>query len=59
VILAMLQGTETPCVVKGSTVEDTGVASSPNRQWVIKNDKDEIVGRFRWESVTGWWKGDE
>ncbi len=59
-ICIMLQGSDHPCVVNGAKVQDTGLHGNPQgRQLVVKNDKDEIVGEFRWESVAGWWKDDE
>jgi hypothetical protein len=57
-ICVMLKGTEKPCIVNGSDIQE-GTGPLGNRVWVVKNDKNEIVGTFHWDAVLGWWKGEE
>ena len=56
-IFVLVKGSDNPCVIKGSKVEQA--ADSSGSCCLIKNDKDEIVGRFAWDVVAGWWKGDD
>jgi hypothetical protein len=56
IFYVQLREMQEPCKIKAEKIEERGTQNAADGRLVLKNDKDEVVGDFKSQSVVGWWK---